>query len=75
MCKIYWLVDIEHGINDPDIEFLKEIRDKKVTLELVFTKADRVDQLKVMDRALGLTHEIKKFSDFVSPICHVTSAK
>ena len=76
LCKIFWLVDINKGLQDPDFEFISEMAERRIAMELVFTKADVFKHTEeLMYRAFGLSHEVKRFNRFISPICHLTSAK
>ena len=44
-------------------------------MEVVFSRADKVKPADWMKRALGLSFQLRKYNEFIHPICHIVSSK
>lgn len=75
LCKIFVLIDLKEGICEEDLEFFEEMKDVKMGLELVLSRADRVNFENWSGRALGIGQQAKKYYSFINPIAHVVSAQ
>lgn len=75
LCKIYWLMDLQAGVGETDHLFAQAMNGLKLGVEIIFTKADLVPQDETMHRVYGISHELKQYSELLSPLCHITSTK
>ncbi len=67
-------MDFQVGLNDDDFEFLEKNKNISMAFEVIFSRADRVKPEHWMDRALGLSFQLRKYHEIIHPICHIVSS-
>ena len=75
VCKIFWCLNPEHGFAENDRVVFNFIKNLNLPIQLVFTKADKMHQLKLFERIKAMTHVFKSFDDIVSPFVNITSSE
>ena len=75
LARIFWCVNARHGLNENDRLFFNFAKHLNVEVQLVFTKADEVEQLILFERIKAITHVFKAYRDVISPIVNITSAE
>eukprot|EP01017_Pseudomicrothorax_dubius_P002502 TRINITY_DN10099_c0_g1_i1.p1 TRINITY_DN10099_c0_g1~~TRINITY_DN10099_c0_g1_i1.p1 ORF type:complete len:227 (-),score=57.51 TRINITY_DN10099_c0_g1_i1:205-828(-) len=74
LCRIYLLLNIEHGIKRADVEALKRLQEYGVNLQPVLTKCDRIKDEQVFDRTLAIGQQLQEYKN-ISPLVIAVSSK
>ena len=72
---MFLLVDLQTGVTRDDFDFLEESRDLRMGFDLIFCRADREKPEHWMQRAMAMTHQLRKHHDVINPVCHLASSK
>lgn len=75
LCKSFLLIDLAQGVHDLDADYLQKCKEQKIGIQIIFSRADKVNPGDWMDRALALSYQLRPYHEILSPIMHITSTK
>ena len=72
--KVFWLINLKHGLLSTDKEFLEFLRKVKLPVQVVFTKCDAIEEFNIFNKAISIGSQLAK-EPFIEDIAHIISAK
>ena len=73
LCRIYVLINIEHGLKDSDKVMLTEMEQFNINMQLVLTKCDKLEESVVNDKMMFIAHQVRGYKN-IHPLLHAVSS-
>jgi GTP-binding protein len=75
LCRIYVLLNIQHGLKENDDWMLKQLSELNIDISVVLTKVDKIPEDNVYNKMLMFSNILNKRYANINPLLHAVSSK